>query len=128
MPNCPKCGAKVDEEMIFCPKCGAPLKAAQPSTEAKPTPAPARGEKAEKHEKREKGEKTERYEKREVGFILPFLGGIILILLGLVSYLRVTGFFGREIEGAIVLIVIGVVIIIGTLYALMVAARRHPKP
>jgi hypothetical protein len=128
MPNCPKCGSKVDEEMSFCPKCGAPLKAAQPSAETRPAPAPIRGEKAEKHEKREKGEKTERHEKREFGFIFPFLGGIILILLGLVSYLRVTGFFGREIEGAIVLIVIGVVIIIGTLYALMVAARRHPKP
>jgi len=126
MLHCPKCGTNVDEEMAFCPKCGAPLKVEQPLAEAKPAPAPQRVEKAEKHEKKEKKEKkekTEKYEKRELRFIGPLIGGLILIFLGLISYLQVIGFVGREAVSALFLILIGIIIIIGAL----IAARRHPK-
>lgn len=123
MAYCPKCGAKVEEDMAFCPKCGAPLKVEQPPAEVKPAPAPRREEKAEKHEKTEKREKAEKREKREFAFIGPLIVGLILIFLGLMSYLRVTRFIAREIVGALFLILIGVIIIVLALVAL----RRHPK-
>lgn len=127
MPYCPKCGTKVREEMAFCPKCGAPLKVKQPPSETTPAPALQRAEKAEKHEKREKREKTEKYEKREFGVIGPLIGGLILIFLGLMFYLQVTGFLGRGVASALFLIIIGIIIIVGALYAAMIAARRHPR-
>jgi len=123
MSYCPKCGAKVDEDMAFCPKCGAPLKVEQPPAEAKPAPAPRRYEKAEKREKGEKREKTEKHEKREFSFMGPLIGGLILIFLGLMSYLQITHFIGREIAGALFLILIGIIIIVVGLVAVM----RHPK-
>ena len=129
MSYCPKCGTKVSEEMAFCPKCGAPLKAEQPPTAA-PAPAPRRAEKAEKEEKREKEEKEEkeeRREKREFGFIGPLVGGLVLIFLGLAFYLQVTGFLRRGFVLAAFLVVIGVIVIVGGVYAAMLATRRHPK-
>ncbi len=125
MPYCQKCGTNVREEMAFCPKCGAPLKVEKP-----PAPAIRRDEKAEKREKREKeekGEKAEKYEKREFGVIGPLIGGLVLIFLGLMFYLQVTGFLGRQAATALFLIIVGIVIIIGVLYATMIAARRHPR-
>lgn len=117
--------------MIFCPKCGAPLKAEKPSEQpAAPTPMAYRGEKAEKHEKEEKGEKgekAEKYEKREYAFIGPLIGGLILIFLGFMAYLQISGFLGREVAGATFLIIIGIIIIVAAIYASMAASRRHPK-
>jgi len=127
MSVCPKCGAKVTEDMSFCPKCGAPLKVPQSLGETKPSTMPKRSEKEEKHEKREKKEKTEKYEKREVGFIGWFIGGFVLIILGLVSFLRMTHFFRQEEAWAIFLLVVGAIIIVAALYATMTATRRHPK-
>lgn len=130
MPYCPKCGAKVSDEMAFCPKCGATLKAEKPPVAAAPAPAPPIAEKAEKAEKREKGEKTEKrekeekHEKGEFGILAPLIGGLILIFLGLMSYLQITGILRREVAWASFLIIIGVVIIVGALYA----TRRHPRP
>lgn len=119
MSYCPKCGTKVSEEMAFCPKCGAPLKAEKPTAEAPPT-----GYRPERVEKAEKAEKTEKPEKREFGFVGSLVGGLILIFFGLMSYLQVTGFLGREVVGALFLILIGIIVIIGVIYA----ARRHPRP
>jgi predicted lipid-binding transport protein (Tim44 family) len=125
MSYCPKCGTKVSEEMVFCPKCGAPLKAEKPPTEAPPTHYRSeKAEKAEKYEKQEKGEKTEKHEKQEFGFVGPLIGGLILIFFGLMSYLQVTGFIGKEVVGALFLILIGIIIIVGVIYA----TRRHPRP
>jgi predicted lipid-binding transport protein (Tim44 family) len=125
MSYCPKCGTKVSEEMVFCPKCGAPLKAEKPSAEARPTRYRSeKAEKTEKHEKQEKGEKTEKHEKQEFGFVGPLIGGLFLIFFGLMSYLQVTGFLGKEVVGALFLILIGIIIIVGVIYAV----RRHPRP
>jgi len=133
MPECKKCGYKVEEEMSFCPKCGAPLKAEavsaeQPST----TAAHYRVEKEEKHEKREKGEKREKEEKHEKGeysFIGPLVGGIVLIIIGLMSYLQITGVIdrvAREILWAFFIIIIGILLIFGAIYAMTTARRRNP--
>jgi len=142
MPYCPKCGTKVSEEMSFCPNCGAPLKVEKPAVEAAPPapPAPAappappyRAEKAEKREKREKEEKhekkekAEKHEKREYGYIGPLIGGLILIALGTMFFLVVMGSITWGASWAIFLIVIGIIIIVGAMYAASMAARRHPQ-
>ncbi len=149
MPNCPKCGRKVREEMNFCPNCGVPLMAMQlpqPPPEAPPsaplTPtapsepsAPYKGEKSEKREKQEKEEREEkhekmereeRYEKREYGYMGPLFGGLFLIFIGLVLYLTVTASIRLEAVGAILFVIIGIIIIAGAVYAAVMAARRHP--
>jgi len=130
MVYCPKCGTEVNEEMVFCPKCGAALKAEQATADAVSTQTRRRAEKAEKQEKQEKQEKrekSEKYEKREFGFIGPLIGGLILVFLGLISYLQVTGYLGREIVGASFLVMIGAIIIVVGLYAMVLASRRHPR-
>jgi len=135
MSYCPKCGNKVREEMSFCPKCGAALKVEQPPAEAAP-PAPYRAEKGEKHEKREKEEKekrtekrekTEKHEKREFGYVGSLVGGLILLFLGLMFYLVLTTGFPTATLGAFFVVIIGIIIIVGAIYAAMIAARRHPE-
>jgi len=121
MLYCPKCGEKISEEMTFCPKCGASLKATQP-------PAEARMATYRRHEKEEKEEKGEKHEKRQYSFIGPLIGGLILIFIGLTSYLEITGAVDRRVVWAFFFVVIGLLIIIGALYGAMVAARRHPRP
>jgi predicted lipid-binding transport protein (Tim44 family) len=129
MPYCPKCGSKVDEEMSFCPKCGAALRVEQPSVVAAPQ-AP-RAEKEEKHEKREKEEKqekkekTEKGEKREYGYLGPLIGGLILVVLGVMFYLATTMALGT-VTWAFFIILIGIIIIVGAIYAAIMASRRHP--
>jgi len=122
MSYCPKCGTEVREEMAFCPNCGAPLK-----VEGPPAPAPPRAEKAEKHEKEEKREKAEKYEKREFEVIVPLIGGLILIFFGFMFYLQTTGFLQREFAWALFLIIVGIIVTVGGLYAATIAARRHPR-
>lgn len=124
---CPKCGGEVSEEMSFCPKCGATLKAGQVSVETRPTTARRRDEKAEKHEKDEKDEKGEKHEKREYSFLGPFIGGLVLIMLGLTAFLEVTGTFNRTLVWAVFFVVVGLIVIIGAIYGAMLASRRHPK-
>ena len=132
MPYCLKCGTKVRGEMAFCPQCGAALEVKQHPNAAVSAPASYRAEKTEKHEKhekeekREKEEKTEKHEKREFGVIGPLVGGLILILIGFLLYLQVTGFLGRQVASALFLIIVGVIIIVGALYAAIMAARRNP--
>lgn len=112
--------------MSFCPKCGAALKVEQPTA---PPPPPSmtyrRNEKEEKEEKQEKGEK---HEKRGYSFLGPLIGGLVLILLGLVTYLRITLSISQDIINAFVLVVIGIIIIIAAIYAATMASRRHPNP
>jgi len=51
------------------------------------------------------------------------VGGLILIFLGLMFYLQVTGFLGWGILWAFFFVIVGIIIIIGAVYA----ARRHPR-
>lgn len=122
MPYCPKCGVEVREEMDFCPQCGARIK---------PLPVRVQREKAEKGEKREKPEKEEKgekHEKREFGYVGPLVGGVILIFLGIMSYLAVTGRIYVRDWGPVFLIVIGIIILVVGLYATLIASKRSPRP
>lgn len=128
MSYCPKCGAKIEEEMAFCPRCGAPLKVAQVQERRVERRIEEKAEKREKKEKREKGEKHEKYEKREFGFIGPLVGGLILIFFGLMFYLQVAGYRVWEFLWASFLIIAGLIIIVAVIYASTIARRRYPKP
>lgn len=135
MPNCPKCGAKVTEEMNFCANCGAALIPSPPPAQVvapAPAPQPSRqekGEKDEKHEKgekgetREKAEKGEKHEKQQGGYLGSIIGGIVLIVLGVLTYLSITGVVIGAWMWAAFFIVIGIIVII---YAVAVAMRRNP--
>jgi len=133
MSYCPKCGARVREGMNFCPKCGTSLKVEQLPAEAV-SPAPSRAEKAEKREKeekeekREKGEKEEKYERREFGYIGPLVGGLFLMFIGFILYFTVTASIRFEAVLALSFVIIGIIIIVGGVYAATMAARRHPRP
>ena len=138
MPYCPKCGNKVEENMTFCPRCGAPLKmegqpqAAQipPAQSASPQP-PMRNEKAEKGEKQEKHqqpEKGEKHEKGGFGFVGFLIAGIVVVLLGVLAFVRVQypNILTGGMESALILLLIGLAIIIVGVYVAMMARRRNP--
>ena len=129
MPYCPKCGNQVEENMTFCPRCGAPLKHEAPVQAAAPAPAPRRTEKAEKGEKGEKQEpeKGEKHEKGQFGFMGFLIAGLVLILIGVVSYATSMRWIGSNMMGPAVLLVIGVAIIVIGIYAATMARRRSPS-
>lgn len=127
MSYCPKCGSPVTEEMSFCPKCGAPVKI-EKTVQAAPaetrTREYRRGEKSEKGEKHEK----EKGEKHGFGFLAPLIGGLILIFIGLTSYLEITGIYDRRVIWAFFFLLVGVIIIVAAIYGAFVLTKRHPKP
>jgi uncharacterized membrane protein YvbJ len=126
MSFCPKCGNKISEDMAFCPKCGAPLKVEQ-ATAQPARPPTYRHEKEEKSEKEEKREKSEKHEKHEYALIGPLIGGLILIFLGLMSYLSYAKIVDQKVWGALFFIFVGMIIIFGAIYGAILASRRHPK-
>jgi uncharacterized membrane protein YvbJ len=134
MSYCPKCGNKVEENMVFCPRCGASLKATAAAGAVAGQPYQRRNEKAEKNEKNEKNEKDQResrekQEKGEYGFVGYLIGGLILITIGFFSILQITGStLTTGGDFAIMLLIIGVIIIIGAIYVTMVARKRSPRP
>jgi len=88
-----------------------------------------RNEKAEKGEKQEKNqhnEKGEKHEKGEFGFVGFLIAGLVVVALGLLALLRVTGALGGVWEGPLTLLVIGFAIIIVGVYVAMMARKRYP--
>ena len=123
MSYCPKCGNKVDDTMVFCLRCGAPLKGVPAGQPASSQPYPRRNEKQEKRTNPEKPEKRER------GFIGFLIGGLVLITFGLFSVLQISGYFKDTAQSwAFMLVIIGIIIIIGAIYAVIVARKHSPKP
>lgn len=117
--------------MSFCPKCGAALKVATAAPEAPVTRQPReyrRNEKGEKSEKGEKGEKGEKHEKSGGGvFIGPLIAGIVLIFFGIIAYVQTLNIVTAEWVGPVIIIIIGLAVIIGGIYAATMARRRHPQ-
>jgi uncharacterized membrane protein YvbJ len=127
LPYCPKCGAEVNESLSFCPRCGASLKTGHTPAETVPSRPVRRDEKAEKYEKEEKSEKAEKHEKREFGVIGSLVFGLILILVGIIAFLSMSGLLHGRVEGAMFLLVIGTMIIVVAIYGATAARYRHPK-
>jgi hypothetical protein len=135
MPYCHKCGSEVTEENSFCPKCGATLKAGIPRS---PMPPPLyrseKAEKQEKHEKNEKNEKTEKgeqqekFEKQEYGVLGPLVGGAILILVGFMLYLEVSGILSIRSVFPFFLIIIGAIVLLAVAIGAVMAKGRNPEP
>jgi uncharacterized membrane protein YvbJ len=132
MPYCHKCGSEVKEEMAFCPQCGATLKVtATRPTERYRSEKAEKEEKHEKHEKEEKmekGEQPEKYEKQEYSVFGSLFGGFILIFLGIIFYLTVTGTITWRSIFPFFLIIVGAIVILGVLIGAMRAKEKHPKP
>jgi len=133
VPYCPKCGNKVEENMTFCPRCGSSLKmedqAQAPAAPQTPPQPPMRNEKAEKGEKQEKNqqrEKGEKHEKGEFGFVGFLIAGLVVVAIGVLGFLRVTGALAGVWEGPLTLLVIGLAIIIIGVYVAMMARKRYP--
>ncbi|MGD0319357.1 MAG: zinc-ribbon domain-containing protein [Nitrososphaerales archaeon] len=98
---CNRCGAALTQGSAFCSKCGAPVaptQAVPPSTPGQPGDGrwerrwERRRERYERYEKHEKQEKHEKNEKGRGGDLAGALtGGMILVLLGVLSYLSENG-------------------------------------
>jgi hypothetical protein len=133
MSYCPKCGNKVDETMAFCPRCGGSLKA-DVGAQAAPQPRPTyrRDEKSEKGEKQEKNqphnEKGEKHEKGEFGFIGWLIAGLVVIVIGVLAFVRAMNIIPGPIESAVVLLVIGIAIIVVAVWFSTMARKRSPAP
>jgi hypothetical protein len=135
MPYCHKCGSEVKEADSFCPQCGAALKAGAPRPPMHPEYYRSeKGEKQEKHEKNEKeekmekGEQPEKYESREFSILGTLFGGFILILVGVMFYLAVTGVLDFHSVFPFILIVIGAIVIVGVAIAALMAKGKNPRP
>ena len=135
LPYCHKCGSEVKEENAFCPRCGASLKAAAPTPPRHPeyyshekSEKQEKQEKHEKEEKMEKGEQQEKYEKQEYGVLGPLVGGVILILVGFLLYLGVSGVIDISSIWPVFLIIIGAMVILGVAVGAVMARKKNPRP
>ena len=135
MPYCHKCGSEVKEEMTFCPQCGATLRATEPrqpeyyiSKKAEKQEKQEKHEKDEKEEKMEKGEQPEKFEKKEYSILGPLVGGVILILLGFMFYLAVSGVINVRSIFPFFLIIIGAIVILAVAIGAVMARKKNPMP
>jgi hypothetical protein len=93
-----------------------------------------KAEKQEKHEKHEKDEKTEKgaqqekFEKHEYGVLGPLVGGAVLILVGFMLYLAVSGYLSFRSVFPFFLIIIGAIVILGVTIGSVMAKGRNPRP
>ena len=85
-------------------------------------------EKNEKNEKNEKGEHQEKYEKHEYGILGPLVGGAILILVGFMLYLSVSGILNFRSIFPFFLIIIGAIVLLGVAIGAVMAKGRNPRP
>jgi len=135
MPYCHKCGSEVSESMTFCSQCGAALKVKDSGTpvqtehyRSEKAEKDEKQEKQEKEEKMEKDEQYEKYEKQEYNILGPLVGGVILILVGFMSYLAVSGFINVSSIWPFILIVIGAIVILGVAAGAFMARGKNPRP
>jgi uncharacterized membrane protein YvbJ len=126
LPYCSKCGSEVAEGTMYCPKCGASLRAEQVSRRTHEKDE--KREKGEKQEKGEKGEKVEKHEKGETSRFWAFIGGMMLVILGIVSFVSIFFNVREPWRGASFLVVLGVFVIIVALYGAIKASQRNPRP
>jgi uncharacterized membrane protein YvbJ len=126
LPYCPKCGSEIAEDAMYCPKCGASLRSEQVSRRTHEKEE--KHEKGEKQEKGEKGEKGEKHEKGETSRFWALVGGMMLVILGVVSFVTIFFNVAEPWRGASFLVILGAFIIIVALYGAIKASQRNPRP
>jgi uncharacterized membrane protein YvbJ len=105
LPFCPKCGTENDEDAEYCKKCGTALKV-RPQNQAPPP--------LTRQEIRE-ARREARYSRRGERIGGAFIGGGILIAIGVFLYLQTIGYNVDPYLGAAILIVVGAAIVVGAL-------------
>ena len=138
MTYCHKCGSEIKEENSFCLQCGADLKAGEPRASmshmppkryrSEKTEKQEKTEKNEKEEKMEKGGQQEKYEKQEFVILGPLIGGVILIIVGFILYLTVSGVINLRSLFPVFLIIIGAIVIFGVIIGVIIAKGKNPRP
>jgi cation transport ATPase len=109
--------------MAYCPKCAASLRAEKVTKVSH-----EKGEKGEKNEKEEKDEKSEKQEKSETSRLWALVGGIMLVILGAMSFATIYFDIADPWRGAFFLVIVGAFIIIVALYGAVKASKRNPQP
>ena len=129
---CSKCGEKLDEDSKFCTKCGTavkPTETAAPETYThEKNEKQEKNEKTEKQEKMEKSEQHEKYEQQPYSIFGTLFGGLILIFVGFMFYLAVTGSIDFAAIFPFFLIVLGIIVIIGIAVGAVMARKNNPVP
>ncbi len=97
---CPKCGAQLTAGSAFCPRCGASV---APGAGAAGAGRRERHEKPEKQEKHEKGS--------QANLLYAFVGGSVLIWLGITAYLQQAGVLPGDVWGDYFLAGVGAILI-----------------
>jgi undecaprenyl pyrophosphate phosphatase UppP len=115
--------------MTFCPNCGTSLK---PGTtwQAQTTPPPYDYYRhRHRQEKEEKNEKAEKHEKAGGGYFGLVIAGLVVLFIGLLSYLNATtGFLTGPVASAIVVVIIGLIIVVAGVYYASRSRSRNPVP
>jgi len=82
--------------------------------------------------KDEQYENQEKHEKNEHGFVGYLIAGLILIVMGIFAVLQIsdTPIMGPNQSLALMLLMIGIIIIVGALYIVVIARKQilRPKP
>lgn len=76
----------------------------------------------------EKEEKREKTEKHESIFLVPLIGGLVLIVFGVFLYLVIAKGYSSQITLALFFFFVGVITIAAAAYSAILARRRHPRP
>jgi hypothetical protein len=128
MTFCVKCGTEVPEGAGFCPKCGNQMTVTAPLGRRELREERRRRRREEKQEKQEKEEKNEKHEKGEKSGDRtgPFVGGLILIWLGISLYLAQTGYVNWDMWWPYFIIGIGVILIV--LALIRYSSSQHKAP
>ena len=120
LPFCPKCGVELPADAEFCMKCGNQMTVS--------TTGERRYSRRERREKSEKGEKEEKHEKDEKSGDRTgaFVGGLILIWLGISFYLVQARYIGWNEWWPYLVAGIGVILIAQAAVRYSTVHRRGP--
>lgn len=129
LPFCPRCGTENEPETLFCKNCGSSM-----TGERRRYRSWERGEKyekqekEEKQEKHEKQEKEEKHEKQEASALGQLVFGLIVICVGIMFYITVNNIVPARRAWPYFAIIVGIVVIVLTVFGSRVALKRHPRP
>ena len=126
MPFCPRCGTENEPETLFCKNCGYSTTGERPRYRS--WAREEKFEKQEKEEKQEKQEKEEKQEKQEASALGQLVFGLIVICVGIMFYITVNNIVPARRAWPYFAIIVGLVVIVLTVFGSRVALKRHPRP